>query len=189
MTHALVVGGTGVLRAATMQIAERFETVTVIARSRDRLRALHAEAAHLPATIHALALDYRDSGALRDALMDAQASYGPIDLAVCWIHSVAPDAPGIVASCAALARSAGGGTCDFVHVVGSAAADPSRDADDEGIEMEGVQYRQVVLGFVIDGGRSRWLTDNEISTGVMAAVESSEVRSIVGVVRPWDRKP
>ncbi len=188
MSHALVVGGTGMLRDATLQLAERFATVTVIARRRNGLRKLAADAAHLPASVHALALDYRDSGALRDALMDAQARFGPLALAVCWIHSTAPDGPQVVASCAGLAQ-ADGGRCDFLHVVGSASADPSRDADDQRIEMAGVRYRQVILGFVLEGGGSRWLTNGEISKGVIAAVDSGDARSIVGVVRPWERKP
>jgi len=189
MGHALIVGGTGMLRAATLQIAERFETVTVIARRRNRLRALQADAAHLPATIHALALDYRDSGGLRDALMDAQASYGPFDLAVCWIHSIAPEAPELVASCAGRAQGNRGSACELVHVVSSAVADPSRDAEDERFDVDGVRYRQVILGFVIEDGRSRWLTDAEISKGVIAAVDSDEDRSNNGVVRPWACRP
>ena len=39
------------------------------------------------------AVDYRESDVLREALADAVAQRGPIELAVCWIHTDAPEAP------------------------------------------------------------------------------------------------
>ena len=47
-----------------------------------------------------------------------------------------------------------------------------------------IQYRQVILGFVVEPGGSRWLTHQEISTGVMAAVRRDAPYYVVGTVEP-----
>jgi hypothetical protein len=154
--HALVVGGTGMLAGLVAALAERGEHVTVVARTR---RALPPGAVHL-------AVDYRSSEDLRRGLADAARERGPIELAVCWIHTDAPDAPRIVAE-----SLAPGGR--LVQVFGTRVWPLSPVPD-------GVEYAQVLLGSVRDGGRSRWLTNAEISTGVLAAVDSGEALAVVG---------
>lgn len=52
-----------------------------------------------------------------------------------------------------------------------------------------ITFQAVVLGFVVESGGSRWLTDVEISSGVFAAIESSMPLSIVGTVEPWTARP
>ena len=52
-----------------------------------------------------------------------------------------------------------------------------------------VAYRQVILGFQIEGERSRWLTHGEISQGVLQAIADDAEYHVVGVVRPWERRP
>src|SRR5690606_3732421 len=52
-----------------------------------------------------------------------------------------------------------------------------------------ILYREVIRGFVIDAGRSRWLTHREISQGVLEAIRADRPRSIVGTVTPWPARP
>ncbi len=52
-----------------------------------------------------------------------------------------------------------------------------------------IDYAAVVLGFVVEGGRSRWLSNDEISDGVFAAIESGAALSIVGTLEPWSAHP
>jgi hypothetical protein len=47
----------------------------------------------------------------------------------------------------------------------------------------------VVLGFVAGETGSRWLTNDEISTGVLKAVDEDAPLSIVGETRPWSARP
>ena len=104
-------------------------------------------------------------------------------LAVAWIRSDAPEA-----ALAAARRTAG----PFFHVLGSAAADPARPDPGRRARFEalpGLAYREVILGFVSEGGRSRWLTDEEISRGVLEAVAAGRPRAVVGVVEPWSARP
>jgi hypothetical protein len=47
----------------------------------------------------------------------------------------------------------------------------------------------VVLGFVVENGKSRWLGGDEISSGVLAAIQSGEPLKVVGTLEPWGAKP
>lgn len=102
------------------------------------------------------------------------------DLAVAWIHG--KDLRPHVAVAALAER--------YVHVLGSAAANPSDSPfETDDIEQCVDLYQQVVLGFVISDGRSRWLSDTEISEGVLDAIRTKQVYSVVGVVEPWSARP
>ena len=103
---------------------------------------------------------------------------GLFDGALVWAHSSAPHAPEVVA------RHVSG---SFLHVLGSASADPSRPHPTPGWAGEG--YRTVVLGFVAEGGRSRWLTNTEIAAGVLEAWRRRAARTVVGTVEPWSARP
>jgi hypothetical protein len=52
-----------------------------------------------------------------------------------------------------------------------------------------IDYQAVVLGFMLEGAKSRWLTNAEICDGVLAALQSERALSIVGTVEPWSAKP
>lgn len=174
--HALIIGGTGMLREATLSLAERYPHISLIARRPERAGVREA--------IHPMALDYRQTKTLAAALRETIAAHGPISLAVAWVHSTAPDAlPTVLRELAAQ-----GEPFRLIHVRGSAAADPSKLPTVPNLP-DGCRYQQVILGFVIEGGRSRWLTNAEISQGVLQAIESGEERAIVGTVHPWSMRP
>jgi NAD(P)-dependent dehydrogenase (short-subunit alcohol dehydrogenase family) len=171
--HVLVVGGTGMLRAATLALA-RGGVVTAVARDRQRLQQLAEEARHRGGTIVTAAVDYGDDARLADVLRARSADDGPLALALCWIHGTAPDAPSTVA------RHLGhgeGGRPRFVHVLSHAAIDPDVAArwrttvTDANPDLD---YQQVVLGRRRTGdgdGDWRWLTHGEISSGVLQAID------------------
>jgi hypothetical protein len=177
--HALAVGTSGMLAGASRGLAERGWQVTMAARQRRRLDAARAG---LPA-LHPVAVDYTDTGAFDDALKVAADQRGTITLALCWIRGSAPEALAAVA-----AAVADGGR--LVHVLGSAARDPSTLGSDALLAQERLRYQRVVLGFVIEGGRSRWLTDAEISAGALAAVDDPRLDPhVVGQLHPWSARP
>jgi molybdopterin-guanine dinucleotide biosynthesis protein A len=150
--HALVVGGTVMLAAATRALADRGHVVTCIARRDVRLGD----------GVTVQPVDYREPELLRDALARATTARGPIELAVCWIHTDAPEAPRIVA--AALAPGA-----RLLQVFGTRLW-PLVD-----VPLH-VAYRQVLLG-ERDG---RWLTHEEISSGVLKAMVADRPVAVVG---------
>lgn len=186
--HALVIGGTGMLRSVSLHLAESGYAVSVIARSKERLDSLAAAASTSRGAIHPLPLDYRQSERLVTALRTAMERNGPVELAVCWIHSVAPDALRLTVETLASNST----SCRLFHVRGSAVANPASAgprAPEWIQEYPGVRYRQVILGFVVEGGRSRWLTHDEISGGVISAIAGDAAYSIVGTVEPWSMRP
>lgn len=187
-SHALVVGGTGMLRGASLYLADQGYTVSVVGRRMERLNSLVDSASTCSGEIVPISLDYRYDEQLRTALQESIERYGPISLAVCWIHSTAPNALEIVGETIASHTN----FCRLFHVRGSAAANPARSNNQPPSwlqEHPQLHYREVILGFVVTNGGSRWLTHEEISNGVITAMEEDAPRNIVGTVEPWSLRP
>lgn len=180
MAHDLIIGGSGMLAGLAKTLANEGRTVSVLARNNRRLDQLAA----LAPGIQPLPCDYHNSAALHQAVSDATTTHGAIERTVCWIHDSAPEALGIVAPFT---------TGTFLHVFGSAAADPANPAilDSWRARFDGMPliYKQVVLGFVRTGASSRWLNHDEISDGVLKALNGKDLRTIVGAVTPWSDRP
>jgi len=188
MSHALVIGGTGMLADVSLHLAKTGRLVTVVARSPVRLERLAASAADLPGEVRPLAIDYRKTSELREALDRARLEAGPFGLVVCWMHSSAPEGP------AAVAASAGRGSqrCRFVHVLGSVLTDPTELATrwtDRMRERSEITYQQVLLGYRPAVGRVRWLTNAEISAEVIRAIDAEVPVHVAGQIRPWSARP
>jgi len=164
--HTLVVGGTGMLAGSTWWLAEQGHVVSVISRGVQQI-----SFGHIDGRLNPFMVDYRDSKSLSQAIAEAISSYGPIDLAVFWIHTDVPDAFQVISN--EIARNAEDPWRLF-HVRGSGAH----------LHPEAPQvppnclYRQVVLGFVAEEDTSRWLTHDEISGGVIEAIRSDRERSV-----------
>lgn len=187
--HTLVIGGTGMLRRAVLKLAEQSTILSVIARSGPRLDELAEQVGMEGGRLNPICVDYADSDRLRTSLAAALSEFGAVDLVVSWIHSSAPDAHRVVARCV---DDRAEKFFRWFDLLGSAFADPSVEVSDRAAEFgefERLQYRSVVLGFVIENSRSRWLTHQEISEGVVRAVENDDYRSVTGQVHPWHRRP
>jgi uncharacterized protein YbjT (DUF2867 family) len=179
LTHDLVIGGSGMLAGLVRHLAKTGRHVSVIARGHDRLQRLAAP------NIHPLPLDYRDPGALDEGLARCAREIGPIARCVAWMHDDDLD------RALRIARGVSGVYC---QVLGSASADPAQPDILERWQsafapLAAPALRLAVLGFVAEGGASRWLTNTEISTGVGLALENSQPVTIVGTVTPWSARP
>jgi hypothetical protein len=172
--HTLIVGGTGMLSGLTRALAGDGGRLSLLSR--------HASA--FPG-VDGFDCDYYDEAGFRAALDAATARAGPIDLAVAWFHTLQLPAPRLLAE-----RVSG----RLFQVLGSATADPSHRerlamARAVAADFPLCAVRQIVLGFRIEAGRSRWLTDDEISGGVLDAVRSDRAHTIIGQVEPWPARP
>lgn len=170
----------------SVAMGTREGALTSIARTERSLSALDRRLSKARSVHRTLALDYNDARAFAKGLGRVVEAAGPVDRAVGWFHHDA------VAVQLATELGATGHPFRLVHVMGSAAGDPAADCDRlrEQIEAAGpITYQQVVLGFAREGGRSRWLTNPEISDGVGRAVELGQPFSVVGTTRPWDARP
>ncbi|HEY0104815.1 MAG TPA: hypothetical protein VGB91_01935 [Rhizomicrobium sp.] len=175
LRHALVVGGSGMLAGFCRSLCDDADRVSVMARNEKRIRAI------APA-VDALACDYNNGVALAETL----AALEPPDLLVAWIHGRAQKARRALAQCIAAEGR-------FVQVLGSAHADPSHPGRlaemAQAADGLPIDYQAVVLGFVVEGDRSRWLTNDEICAGLRAAIRSGAPLAVVGAVEPWSAKP
>jgi hypothetical protein len=183
--HILVIGGSGMLAGLCLRLASDGATVSVIARNQARMQTLADRAE--PGHIVCVPTDYRDASLFDQALTAIADRHGRPERIFCWVHDEA--APGVSLRVAEYV------TGTFWHILGSAAADP---ADPSRLShwrarfrerKPGLDYRQIVLGFMLEGGRSRWLTNMEISDGVYTAAESTDTLSVIGTTDPWSRRP
>jgi hypothetical protein len=171
--HALVVGGSSMLAGLCRMLAATGGRVTVVGRDQQKL----ARATTNDVRLDALSVNYLDITAVTAALDAAVAARGPITLAVCWIRSWAPQ------SLLAAADAVAPGGCLF-HVLGSQAGNASRAAIDELAAGEHLRYRQVQLGVIAGGAGRRWLTNDEISAGIYAAIVADRPYQLVGTIAP-----
>ena len=191
MAHILVVGGTGMLYDVCRHLCESVNTVTVIARNKERLNRLVSDTKIMVGSINPLSLDYADYEQLKDDLKKSIITNGPIELAICWIHtSKAPEAAAIIAE--TIHKQNKHAKCKYYQFLSSATADPSHEKIDISKNFnsfDNIDFRTILLGFVTEGETSRWLTDKEICSGVIEAIENDTRNSIIGTVEPWNKRP
>jgi NAD(P)-dependent dehydrogenase (short-subunit alcohol dehydrogenase family) len=183
--HALVVGGTGMLWAVSLELARRGYSTSVIARRKPRLQKL-SEAAHaVKGFINPITIDVHKERELAVQLRDAMQRFGPIALVVDW---ASPN------DSLTIAKLVGNPLqpCEFFHILGSSVADPSQPDLQRRARFKAllnIRYHEVILGFVIEDRRSRWLTHEEICRGIFQAIDANTPRFIVGTVEPWSARP
>lgn len=165
------------LRAASVELATRSKRLTSVARTQRSLSSLNAELARTGCIHHMLALDWNAPDHFLAEIERHIAATEPPELVVAWIHD---DHLALRVS-ATLARI--GHSMRFFHIIGSARTNPKHIADTllHGLELpSNIRYHQVVLGAHRLGGQRRWLTHQEISAGVLQAVEQEQAQWIVG---------
>jgi len=187
-SHTLLVGATGMLREAAVELARHSTHVTSIARTDASLARLDGDLRDAGCVHHAVPVDHRDPDRFAAAVSGAIGACGPIDLAVGWFHSTGREAAHALGEILTAQQT----DARYFRALGSAAGDPTASLEEESRTLRalgGFRYRTVVLGFVVEGAGSRWLTDAEISAGVLRAVETDAAHSVVGTVEPWSRRP
>ena len=174
------------LKEVSRLLAYDYDTVSVIGRNKHRMYALSREMEHLNGNLDPLLLDYTDYDELVHQVGNSIERYGPIGLVVSWIHSTAPDATGLIAE----KINESGSEFIFYDVLGCEYEDPSEEKTLPGFASEEyIKYRRVITGFVLENGGSRWLTNEEISSGVMDAIKNDWEYSIIGTTEPWEKRP
>jgi NAD(P)-dependent dehydrogenase (short-subunit alcohol dehydrogenase family) len=156
LRRALVLGGTGMLAGAASSLLDDGWHVVLPSRRRPSAPLTNGR----PPAAQWVQADWTDPTTL--AKSAGVALGGAADLLVAWVHRgvrtavlraveplLAPGAP-------------------VVEVHGSASANPLGGCPDPVLADHPTQ--QVVLGYVRHAGRTRWLTHDEISSGVLDAV-------------------
>lgn len=187
MPHALIVGGTGMLKDVSHYFTRHGYTVSVIARNPNGFNKL-IESKDQHGFINPVKVDYSDYSLLQEKLNSAIDNYGKIDTAVCWIHSTAPEAPYVVAD----VLNDQDLKFKYFHILGSEMKNPDERYETIQFSFErfvNLVYKKIILGFVIEDGTSRWLADTEISNGVIDGIISGKDSFVVGTVEPWEERP
>ena len=182
--HIMVIGGTGMLKNASIVLAGRCEHLTSVARTSRSLAALNKEI-HKKGIRHSLLqLDWNSSDFLDELVSYINRKTCPA-LVVAWLHR---DSLGF--ALATRLSEICTNEIIFYQIFGSAAAhEPATSNTVSSTLDSSVQIRSIILGYVIEDGTSRWLTNTEISAGVIASIDSGKERSIVGTVDPWSERP
>ncbi|QQQ74849.1 hypothetical protein IOD16_27470 [Saccharothrix sp. 6-C] len=165
---ALVLGGTGMLKGCADELLAQGWQVVLPSRRPERVLGGAAKAAlrgrgHVPqagSARVAVAADWARPGELADrvrAVVDR-----PADLLVAWVHESYRD--GVLRAVAPLLAP----HAPVVEVHDSGAIHAVRGVPDP--TLDGHPTQQVVLGFARHGGGVRWLSHEEASLGVLAAV-------------------
>ena len=185
--HAVVIGGTGMLRRASVAIARQSQLFTAVARTPASLGALDHAIGDVPGRERFyLNLDWDQPDQFLSSLSQHFGELMAPSLVLAWLHDVklGPRVAG------ALSRHAS--HCDFFQVMGSAGASPMSGAAvlrNQLDSRDDLAYYQIVLGFKRERGSSRWLTDEEISDGVLDAISTKQPSYLVGSVTPWEERP
>ncbi len=187
MPHALIVGGTGMLKGVPHYFTRHGFTVSVIARNPEGLnRLIESKSEH--GFINPVKVDYSDYGLLEEKLRSAIDNYGEIESCVCWIHSTAPEALFILANVLNNQNI----SSKLFHVTGIENIQPdgkNNNFENRISEYKKIAYKKIILGFVIEDEVSRWLTDTEISNGVIDAVINEKEICTVGKTEPFNMRP
>ena len=176
--HTVIIGGTGMLFAASVQLAAQSHRFTSAART-------HASLARLDVLLpkgcgphHMLPLDWSEPEAFVAGIPNHIEATEEPDLVVAWVHD---EQLGI-----RVGSVLGRGNVQFFHVIGSAAANPGQIAAHVQAEANlpsNVAYHQVILGAAAQGNHARWLTNAEIASGVLKAVQAQQLRFVVGTLK------
>lgn len=174
MKHALVIGGSGMLSGTVGWLVKEGYHVSVIGRTKGKMKKVLKYK-----NVSPLYLDYSDPKALKSAIKETIEENGTVDLVVAWIHSHAKHALHDAISIVTEYQK----KVDLYHVVGSVT--DLEKAKNEIIVPKNSVYYQVQLGAVKTNHSSRWLTNEEISKGVVEAVKNQHKTYIVGTVTDW----
>ena len=154
--RALVLGGTGMLAGVAAALLDDGWFVVLPSRRRPAVPATNGNGRGA----RWVKADWTLPVALADVAREALG--GPAELLVAWVHREVRTS--VLRSVAPLLAA----QAPVVEVHGSASANPVGGCPEPILPDHPTQ--QVVLGYVRHAGRTRWLTHDEISDGVLDAV-------------------
>ena len=127
-------------------------------------------------------VDYTNTKELAEQLHYIQQKNGPIHLVVAWIHStgqqVIPCLLEFLPQSEPWKLFQVNGSSSNLQEIKAKTAVPAN-----------ASFHQVLLGFKIESGKSRWLTHDEISDGVIEVIRENKSQLVIGTITPWEKRP
>jgi hypothetical protein len=184
-----LIGGTGMLRNVTLSLIQKDFTKNVLLISRRASTFASVNLLQNNDKLTTIDFDYSidDTQKLFDTLENFK-----IDLALLWIHE--GDCGGKQFQSLLfqhlLPPPDSKHYCRIFSIKGSSHYENNTE---QSYLSEYKQFHQILLGFVLldddDNRNARWLHDNEISQGVLNALEPSKQTFVIGTIEPVSRKP
>lgn len=132
-----------------------------------------------PEFITSLAVDYSNYLLLEEQVRKTIAENGPISLVVSWT----PIRKSLEIINKVLSEQKD--SWELYQIKGS-----RRFFENETLLIpSNCQHRSIYLGFIIGSTQSRWLTNHEISRGVIDNIKAGNTESIIGTLHPYDKRP
>lgn len=182
MKHTLIVGGTGMLSNVSLWLIDNDYHVSIIARNPERMDNLINKVVSKD-RVTPLLVNYTNGNHLQEKIKYTINKNGRIDTVVAWIHSGAVDALPIIVNEVSNHKH----EWELFHVLGSSA---NLEKIKSKVTLpDTCIYHQVQLGFMMEGTRSRWLTNQEISDGVIEAIKNKNEVLTIGQIDPWENRP
>ncbi len=181
MKNALIFGGTGMLAGMSKCL---LRTPNIQHSLGESTKMARLSQSNEKSDCRAVVLDYQNTEALRMHVCESIRKFGAIDIVIAWIHSTAPDAIPTIFTEICNNQSE---PWRFIHIKGSSHHLPSIER--KAVTPDNCLYREVQLGFKLEGGISRWLTHNEISNGVIEAIKADANKAVIGTLEPWEKRP
>ncbi len=163
MKVALVIGGSGMLAGAVLALTKSYDVVGVVGRDIAKLNRLRDSSSR----IVPIAVDYSNTAHFNTTLDNFVKEKGRPELVISWVHDHTPGATLIAAKYC---------TGDFYDVTGQAGSKSEHISHEHEAKLSHIRYHRVILAHK----GSRWLTNDEISDGVLAAVAQGLKQYIVG---------
>lgn len=176
--HALVIGGTGMLTDVSLWLADSGYQVSVIGRTKEKHLDLFKKASN-PQNINHLVVDYTNYALLEKQVRKAIEHLGPVSLVVSWT----PIRKSLKTVNEIVSKQKDQWT--LYQIQGS-----RRYFEKESLLVPvNCEHRSIYLGFIIEDNHSRWLTNQEISEGIIMNMKEDRIESIVGTLHPYAKRP
>lgn len=184
--HILIVGGTGMLVGAVNSLIEKNCKISITGRNKAKLDSFIKNNPESAQNINLINSDYTDTQNFLSAIQKSEDKFGIVDTAILWVHS---DGTNTLIKLIEYLVSRNRNVVIY-HIKGSASYKPDA-IKIPGIEnlKDEIDYREVYLGFMNENGNSRWLTDKEVSDGVIYAFENNLKNHTIGITEPWELHP
>ncbi|MBS0359511.1 MAG: hypothetical protein JSS53_09595 [Proteobacteria bacterium] len=163
MTRVIIIGGTGMLSHASREISHVIDDLLLIARNPDTL------AKDIGA--RSLRLDWKEKSAVNASICTLK-NEPKADILISWLHE-----DGLW--CLPLFEDLLIKDGRSIRIHGSAVGDPAEGIKTDPIPRTDIFRQNVVLGWIDESNGQRWLTNHEISEGVLTAFKYPEKTSII----------
>jgi len=174
MAHILIIGGTGMLRKVSLHFLHKGDSVSVVARPNSgKLQNLIVEAKKFKGLLHPIGVDYANKKLFKEKIVQDIRRNGQLDIVVAWVHESGERAHRILKDLFEEKRMV-----SYFHILGSSDVGPIKELHKYTLfpNTQHIEYKKIILGHV----RDRWLTNDEISSGVIKAMKLNKKMYVVG---------